>query len=82
MKVITIKFENTGEWHFLLELLKRLNIRFEWKEDTNIPNQKKNSPPSDAVSKLFGSFSSDKTSDELVKSIYDARVTQTREISL
>lgn len=81
MKVITIKFDNAGEWNFLLELMKRLNLHFEWKEEP-VAVHKKDHPHSDIVSKLFGSFPSDKSSDELVKSLYEARVNQTREISL
>jgi hypothetical protein len=73
MKVVTIKFENTKEWHFL----------FEWKEDVMSQPKKNNpSPSSDVVSKLFGSFPSDKSSDEIVKLIYDARVNQIRGINL
>ncbi len=79
MKVITIKFNDAGEWNFLLELLKRLNFHFEWSEHT-VANKKKDYP--DVVAKLFGSFPSDKSSDELVKMLYEARVNQTREISL
>ncbi|GAB4250660.1 MAG: hypothetical protein Kow0027_14180 [Saprospiraceae bacterium] len=81
MKVITIKFDNASDWRFLLELLKRLNIRFEWKEETD-SSKKKENPPSDLVDQLFGSFPSDLTSDEFVKTLYDARVNQTREVRL
>jgi hypothetical protein len=72
MKIVTIKFENTSEWKFLLELLKRLNFRFEWKEETT-PITKKTKKPEDLVSELFGSFPSDKTSDELVQEISRTR---------
>ncbi|MBK9018251.1 MAG: hypothetical protein IPM82_31725 [Saprospiraceae bacterium] len=81
MKVITIKFNDSAEWKFLLDLLKRLNFNFDWKEET-IARKREEDPSSDLVSKLFGSYPSDRTSDDLVKSIYDARVNQTREISL
>jgi hypothetical protein len=80
MKTITIKFEDAKEWSFLLQLLKRLNLRFDWKEEVAV--KKVPLPPTDPVSLLFGSFPSDKTSDELVQSIYAARVNQTREINL
>ncbi len=29
MKVITLKLNNQSEWHFLLDLLRRLHISFE-----------------------------------------------------
>ena len=70
-----------GDAKALTELLKRLNLHFEWKEETVVLHKKAPSSP-DIVSNLFGSFPSDKSSDELVKSLYDARVNQTREISL
>jgi len=81
MKVITIKFDNAGDWKFLLDLLKRLNFGFEWKEET-LPDKKKENASPDIVSKLFGSFHSELPPDEFVKSLYDARINQTREISL
>ena len=80
MKTITIKFEDAKEWSFLLQLLKRLNLRFDWKDETAAsPNPK---PSADPISMLFGSFPSSMSSDELVQSIYAARVNQTREINL
>jgi hypothetical protein len=83
MKVITIKFENAREWKFLLDLVRRLNLRFEWKEETvELPKDKKPDTSPDIVAKLFGSFHSELSPDELVKSLYDARVNQTREINL
>lgn len=83
MKVITIKFENAGEWKFLLNLLRRLNLRFEWKEETvELPNDNKPDASPDVVAKLFGSFHSELSPDEFVKSLYDARVNQAREINL
>ena len=81
MKIITIKFDNASEWQFMLELLKSLNFRFEWKEVPNIQKEKDKNGE-DLVSKLFGSFPSDLSSDELVQSIYEARINQTREINL
>lgn len=80
MKTITIKFEDAKEWRFLLELLERLNLRFDWKEEVAV--KKAPMPPTDPVSLLFGSFPSDKSSDELVQSIYSARMNHTREINL
>jgi hypothetical protein len=81
MKVITIKFNDSAEWRFLLDLLKRLHFNFEWKEESAVRKKQVDTSP-DLVSKLFGSYPSDKSSDELVNSLYDARVNQTREISL
>jgi hypothetical protein len=71
MKSITIKFEDAKEWQFLLELLKRLKLRFDWKEEAIV--KKAPMPLTDPISLLFGSFPSDKSSDELVQSIYNAR---------
>lgn len=81
MKIITLKLRNQNEWQFLLDLLRRLNINFEWREEENA--SKKNIPPDqDAIAELFDSWPSDKSSDELVESIMDARVSQTREVNL
>ncbi|TAK48232.1 MAG: hypothetical protein EPO28_01265 [Saprospiraceae bacterium] len=81
MKIVTIKFNDANEWNFLLQLLRRLNFHFEWKEEA-APPKKEEPSPSDLVSQLYGSLPSNLTSDEFVKSLYDARVNQTREIRL
>lgn len=81
MKIITIKFNDANEWNFLLQLLKRLNLHFEWKEEV-APAKKPEISSPDIVSQLYGSLPSNLTSDEFVKSLYDARVNQTREIRL
>jgi hypothetical protein len=81
MKIITLKLRNQSEWQFLLDLLRRLNINFEWREEENA--SKKNIPPhQDAIAELFGCWPSDKSSDELIESIMDARISQTREVTL
>ena len=36
MKVVTIKINNSKEWHFLKDLLVRLNINFDWREEKPI----------------------------------------------
>ena len=36
MTVVTLKFNNKGDWNFLFDLLKRLNISFEWREEKPI----------------------------------------------
>lgn len=81
MKIITLKLRNQSEWQFLLDLLRRLNVNFEWREEKE---GSENAPPpnADAISELFGSWPSDKSSDEVIESIQDARVSQTREIHL
>lgn len=81
MKIITLKLRNQSEWQFLLDLLHRLNINFEWSEETKVTEKKPGSNP-DAISELFGSWPSEKSSDELIESIMDARLSQTREIHL
>jgi hypothetical protein len=81
MKVVIIKLRNQKEWVFLSNLLKRLNLPFEWSE-VKMRTSKKQEPKRDIISELFGSFPSDKTGDELAQSIRDARVNQKREISL
>jgi hypothetical protein len=80
MKTNTIKFEDAKEWNFLLQLLKRLNLRLDWKEETVASPTPKSS--ADPITLLFCSFPSNMSSDELVQSIYAARVNQTREINL
>jgi len=81
MKIITLKLRNQREWQFLQDLLRRLNINFEWEEEKKVSEKP---PPQhgDDISDLFGSWLSDKTSDELIESIMSARVSQTREIQL
>lgn len=80
MKIITLKLHNQSEWQFLQDLLRRLNIRFEWKEEKKVSPSPASSR--DIISELFGSWPSDKTSDELNKSLAEARVNQSREIAL
>jgi hypothetical protein len=82
MKVITLKLKNNKEWHFLLNLLKRLQVPFEWKEEANQTVKNKVPQDKDIIAELFGSWQSDKSSDEIIQSINDARVNQTREINL
>jgi hypothetical protein len=81
MKVITLKLKNNREWEFLHNLLKRLKVPFEWKE---ITPQKKGKQPSanNIIDELYGGWQSDKSSDEIIQSIYEARVNQLREIQL
>ena len=72
MKVVTLKLKNQREWNFLKGLLQRLNVRFEmldFKPTTPISQN-------DAISELFGSWKSEESSDELIKTIYEARVNQ------
>jgi hypothetical protein len=33
MTVVTLTFNNKGDWNFLFDLLKRLNLPFEWREE-------------------------------------------------
>ena len=82
MRIITIQFTDKKEYQFVLNLLRRLNIKFVWREEKDSlvnsdPNTNEN-----IVKDLFGSWPSDKSSDELVKMIYEARVNQTREVNL
>lgn len=81
MKIITLKLRNQSEWQFLLDLLRRLNINFEWREEKKV-SEKAPPPNADAILELFGSWPSDKSSDEVIESILDARISQTREIHL
>ena len=80
MKVVTLKLRSHSEWEFLSDLLRRLHIHFEWKEE--IATTKKNLNGSDLITALYGSWPSDKSSDELAESIREARVNQTREVTL
>ena len=36
MKIITLKLRNQREWQFLQDLLRRLNINFEWEEEKKV----------------------------------------------
>ncbi len=80
MKVVTLKLRSHSEWEFVSDLLRRLHIRFEWKEE--ISTTKKNLNGKDPIAALYGSWPSDKSSDELAEDIRAARVNQTREITL
>ena len=78
MKVVTLKLKNQREWNFLRSLLQRLNVTFEIldvKPTTPIPQN-------DSISELFGSWKSEESSDELIKTIYEARVSQQNNIDL
>ena len=72
MKVVTLKLKNQREWNFLKGLLQRLNVRFEMLDvKPTMPI-----PQNDSISELFGSWKSEESSDELIKTIYEARVNQ------
>ena len=78
MTTVILKIKNTKEINFLLDLLTRLHISFEWREE-----EKTTKPlPKDIISELYGSWDSNLSSDELASSIREARVNQSREISL
>jgi hypothetical protein len=80
MKVVTLKLRSQTDWEFLSSLLRRLHIHFEWKEEVTTPKMDLNSD--DPITNLFGSWPSDKSSDEIAAIISAARVNQTRKISL
>ncbi len=72
MKVVTLKLKNQREWNFLKGLLQRLNVTFEMLDvKPTMPI-----PQNDSISELFGSWKSEESSDELIKTIYEARVNQ------
>ena len=78
MKVVTLKLKNQREWNFLRNILQRLNVSFEMLDvKPTMPT-----PQNDIVSELFGSWKSDESSDELIKTIQSARVNQQKEIDL
>jgi hypothetical protein len=71
MKIITLTFNNNRDWHFLLDLLNRLKLSFEWREEKPVkPNDESDD---DLISELAGSWESNLTPDEMVDSIYSAR---------
>ena len=72
MKVVTLKLKNQREWNFLRNILQRLNVSFEMVDVQPDMTTQQN----DIVSELFGSWESDESSDELIKTIRskDARV--------
>ena len=81
MTTVILKLRNNKEVNFLLDLLNRLHISFEWGEEKTVkplpPEQNK-----DSIAELYGSWQSNLSSDELASSIRAARVNQTREIAL
>ena len=78
MKVVTLKLKNQREWNFLRSLLQRLNVTFEMLDvKPTMPI-----PQNDSISELFGSWKSEESSDELIKTIYEARVSQQNNIDL
>jgi hypothetical protein len=67
MKVITIRFNDQNELEFLLNLLNRLNFKFEWREEKILQKKVNDLTQPDAIAELFGSWESDMSSDELNK---------------
>ena len=74
MKIITLKLQSHSEWEFISDLLRRLHIRFDWKEEKNLVKNDENG--NDLITSLYGSWPSDKSSDELAESIRAGRVNQ------
>jgi hypothetical protein len=70
MKVFTLKLNSHSEWTFLTDLLRRLNIQFELTEETTTPKTGKRNQ--DSIAELFGSWHSDKSSDEIIADIHNA----------
>ena len=81
MTTVILKLKNNKEVNFLLDLLNRLHISFEWGEE-KIVKPLPSEQNKDSIAELYGSWQSNLSSDEIASSIRAARVNQTREIAL
>ena len=75
MKTVVLHPSSQKEFYFLLTLFERLNIPFEVKEETTEELE-------DPIRRLFGSWKSDESGDELIEKIYAARADTPREVNL
>ena len=68
MKTVILHPSNQKELYFLLALLDRLKIPFEVKEKERTLNELE-----DPINRLYGSWKSDESGEELIEKIYSAR---------
>jgi hypothetical protein len=76
MKTLILETDNENDYYLLTELVKRLGIKFSEKETETIDEQ------AQLFRRLFGSWQSEKSGNELVKEIYEARNDFPRNIEL
>jgi len=67
MKTLILETENENDYYLLTELVKRLGIKFSEKNSETIDEQ------AQLFKRLFGSWQSEQSGDELVNEIYNAR---------
>ena len=67
MKTLILEIDNENDYHLLTKLVKRLGIKFSKKKSETIDEQ------AQLFKRLFGSWQSEKSGNELVKEIYEAR---------
>ena len=82
MAIITLRLKNQKEWAFLSDLLKRLNISFDRIEEKTATETPQMPSENDVIAQLYGSWTSDESADDIIKSLRDARVNQTRDIEI
>ena len=67
MKTLILETDNENDYHSLTELVKRLGIKFSEKSSETIDKQ------TQLLKRLFGSWQSEKSGNEIVNEIYQAR---------
>ena len=76
MKTLILETDNENDYHLLTELVKRLGIKFSEKNTETIDEQ------AQLFKRLFGSWKSEKSGNEIVNEIYQARNDFPRNIEL
>lgn len=76
MKTLILETDNENDYHLLTELVKRLGIKFSEKNSATIDEQ------AQLFKRLFGSWQSEKSGNEIVNEIYQARNDSPRNIEL
>lgn len=76
MKTLILETDNENDYHLLTELVKRLGIKFSEKSNETIDEQ------AQLFKRLFGSWQSEKSGNEIVDEIYQGRNDSPRNIEL
>ena len=76
MKTLILETDNENDYHLLTELVKRLGIKFSEKSSET------NDEQALLFKRLFGSWQSEKSGNELVDEIYQARNDFPRNVEL
>ena len=74
MKTLILETDNENDYHLLTELVKRLGIKFSEKSNETIDEQ------AQLFKRLFGSWQSEKSGNEIVNEIYQARNDTSRSV--